>query len=54
MYQAFMLMCRLFYHLFRLLKVVLMIQTHSINSNNNLLKLKQYLAMEDNIYSNAL
>merc|ERR1711972_311813 len=51
MYQVFTLMYRLFYHLLRLLYLALMILTHSTNSSNNLLKLKQYLVMEDNIYS---
>merc|ERR1719312_49475 len=47
MYQVFMLMYRLSCHLFRLLYLVVMILTHSTNNSNNLLKLKQYLPMEN-------
>merc|ERR1719391_1176711 len=54
MYQECMLMYRLFYHLSRLLYLVLMILAHSTNNSNNLLKLKQYLVMEDNKFSNLI
>merc|ERR1719391_51281 len=54
MYQECMLMYRLFYHLSRLLYLVLMILTHSTNNSNNLLKLKQCLVMEDNKFSNLI
>merc|ERR1719312_1126092 len=51
MYQVFMLMYRLFCPLFKLLYLKLMTLIYSINSSNNLLKLKQFLVMENNLFS---
>merc|ERR1719206_205471 len=47
MYQVFTLMYRHSCHLSRLLYLAVMILTHSTNNSNKLLKLKQYLAMEN-------